>query len=390
MHDVPAETPAGYPSFSAAEFDARRAGLHRLLADAGADALLAYGTFGQDAEVQYLSNYRVMREALFILPTHGTPVLLVQYFNHVPTARRTSVACDVAWGGEDIAATAAQHLEALGLANRRLAYAGMLPMQRAATLTAALPNATLVDLSPPVRQLRLVKSAEELIYLRRGAALSDRAMAALAEHARPGVTEYELAAIIEGAYVGAGGQTGIHYLATTPMSAPTIGVPLQQQSARTLLAGDILITEISAQSHGYPGQILRPFAIGADPTPSYQRLYDVAVEAFDRIAACLRAGATSDDVLDAADSIARAGYTICDDLLHGLGGGYLSPILRTRQTGLAPTPPFVFVENMTVVIQPNVITPDERSGLQVGELVRITASGIERLHTFPMQFTRCA
>jgi hypothetical protein len=34
---------------------------------------------------------------------------------------------------------------------------------------------------------------------------------------------------------------------------------------------------------------------------------------------------------------------------------------------------------MTVVIQPNVVTPDGKAGIQTGELVLITATGIESL-----------
>jgi hypothetical protein len=95
-------------------------------------------------------------------------------------------------------------------------------------------------------------------------------------------------------------------------------------------------------------------------------------------------------VLDAAESIHAAGFTIYDDLVHGFGGGYLPPILRTRQTGSAEATPFTFRENMTVVIQPNVITPDERAGVQLGQLVRVTADGVESLHRYPLQFVRCA
>jgi hypothetical protein len=36
-----------------------------------------------------------------------------------------------------------------------------------------------------------------------------------------------------------------------------------------------------------------------------------------------------------------------------------------------------------------VITSDERMGVQVGELVRVTATGVERLHHYPMRFTQC-
>jgi len=35
---------------------------------------------------------------------------------------------------------------------------------------------------------------------------------------------------------------------------------------------------------------------------------------------------------------------------------------------------------MTCVVQPNVITPDEKAGVQVGELVLVTERGFERLH----------
>ena len=43
-------------------------------------------------------------------------------------------------------------------------------------------------------------------------------------------------------------------------------------------------------------------------------------------------------------------------------------------------------ENMTVVVQPNVIAPREGAGVQVGELVRVTQTGFERLHRAPRGF----
>ena len=44
-------------------------------------------------------------------------------------------------------------------------------------------------------------------------------------------------------------------------------------------------------------------------------------------------------------------------------------------------------ENMTVVVQPNVVTRDHKAGVQVGELVRVTRTGFERLHTAPRGFS---
>jgi Xaa-Pro aminopeptidase len=45
-------------------------------------------------------------------------------------------------------------------------------------------------------------------------------------------------------------------------------------------------------------------------------------------------------------------------------------------------------ENMTVVVQPNVISREVPAGVQVGELVRVTRDGFERLHRSPRSFFR--
>ena len=36
--------------------------------------------------------------------------------------------------------------------------------------------------------------------------------------------------------------------------------------------------------------------------------------------------------------------------------------------------------------QPNVVTPDERAGVQLGNLFRITEGGAECLHRLPLQY----
>ncbi len=90
-------------------------------------------------------------------------------------------------------------------------------------------------------------------------------------------------------------------------------------------------------------------------------------------------------MLNAADYIHNAGFSIYDDLLHSYGGGYLPPILRTRKTSARPAEPFIFKENMTIVCQPNVIK-DEHMGIQVGELLQVTSTGVQSLHSNPMRF----
>ena len=380
-----------YPSFSREELARRYSAVRALMQEADLAALLLFGTISSPHEVHYLSNFPTTWETLLVFPLEGEPMLLLELYNHIPNARQIASIADVRWGGPDLATSAAQNMQGRGLAGARVGLIGKLPYQYEQTLRQLLSQATFVDFTVPYRRLRLVKSEEEIAFLRLGAELSDRAIEALEREARPGMTEHQLAAIVEGAYLGLGGKNNIHYMATTPMDDPHACVPAQYHSGRVLEPGDVLIVEISAQyCPGYPGQILRPFTIGVPPTPTYQRLYEVAVEAFTRITSVIRAGATVEEVLDAAEYIHKVGYTIYDDLVHSYGGGYLPPILRTRRTSARPAEPFTFKENMTIVVQPNVITEDERVGLQVGELLCITRQGVESFHTYPMRFIRCA
>ena len=138
---------------------------------------------------------------------------------------------------------------------------------------------------------------------------------------------------------------------------------------------------------GYSGQAQRPLFLGEGPNELYRRLFDCAQEAYTRCARVLRAGATSDDVLDAADVIHERGFAVNDEFLHGFGIGLLPPGIATRQAQRGPPRPrFTFESGMCVVLQPNVVTRDERSGVQLGNLLRITETGTECLHRLPLQY----
>jgi hypothetical protein len=92
------------------------------------------------------------------------------------------------------------------------------------------------------------------------------------------------------------------------------------------------------------------------------------------------------EVIDASGVIENAGFTIIDDLLHGYGGGYLPPILGSKSRPAGPVPDAPFRAGQTVVIQPNVVTRDGKAGVQTGEMVLITDTGIERMHAMPRGF----
>jgi Xaa-Pro aminopeptidase len=173
------------------------------------------------------------------------------------------------------------------------------------------------------------------------------------------------------------------------MAAPDLCVPRQFPTDRRLKVGDVILTELSAARDGYYGQVLRTLTVGAEPTAEFARLHALALDVYDEVCDAIHPGTSSETVLDIAEKIHDAGCTIYDDLLHCAVGGVYSPFLRTRRTARGNPHRFTFKEDMVIVVQPNVVTVDHRMGVQVGEMLRVTATGVESFHSIPREILRC-
>jgi len=366
-----------YPRFSTQEMARRRLAIENLIREYELDAIVVYGANRSGSAIQWMSEWPVTREAALIVRPGRADHLYIQFYNHVPTARKLAKDAEVRWGGPSTTQTVSEDLHG----SHRVGLIGPIGYKMHAALKAAVD--TLVDLDGAYTRLRMTKSAEEIDWLRLGARLSDRAIGSLREQVLPGMTEQDLGAIVEAAYLAEGGTNHIHYFGVTSMSSPDRCVPSQYPTNRKIAAGDILTTEISASWWGYPGQVLRSMTIGAEPTDLYVRLHEVADATFDAVTAVLIDGATATRVIEAANMIEEAGFTIYDDLVHGFGGGYFQPIIGSASRMNGPLTEVVFEAGMTVVVQPNVITPDVLAGVQTGQLVLITKTGVEQLHQAP-------
>ena len=368
-----------YPRFSDAEMARRRDALAAELEAAGAAHALLYGANRAGPAVGWLTRWPVTREALCVFTPGERDLLFVNFYNHVPNAQRIATEAEVRWAGPRPMAAAIDELSGRGARGERVAVIGPLGYR---------PYAALAELASPVpldsayTRLRLRKSREELDWLRIGCGFTDDAVRAVHERAGPGTDERELGNLAERAYVGRGGTTHIHYFGAN--------VPAQWPAARKLERGDVVSCEVSASYWDYTGQLLRTFAVADDAPPLYRELHEVADAAFDALLNRVRPGATAGDLVEASAVIGDAGFTTRDDLVHGFVGGYLPPVLGDKTRTLEEVPDFTLEEGMTIVIQPNVVTPDESAGVQTGELVAVTPDGVERLHDYERGLLRIA
>jgi Xaa-Pro dipeptidase len=378
-------TEQAFPRFSDAEYSRRRKALARLMEEREVDHLVIVSDQRTGNAPQWVTGWPGTVEAFVTFRPDEPITMHVEWYNHVPLARRIAVGVEVRWGEHRGIELVTEQLKRRGA--KRVGLIGPLGFAKRQRLQESFQ---VMGLDADYVRLRLIKSPEEIDWLRIGAALSDAGLHSLLEGTRPGLDERELANLVERAYVGRGGTTFIHYIGVTSMADPQLCVPPQYPSSRKVQKGDVVFCELSAYWWDYPGQVLRSFTVGADPTPLYQRLHETAEAAFDAVVAVIRHGTTMEEIVAASGVIEEHGFTACDDLVHGFGGGYFPPIVGVRSRPAGPLPRMTLEENMTIVVQPNVITRDQKAGVQVGELLRVTRDGHERLHSAPRGFLRAA
>jgi Xaa-Pro aminopeptidase len=376
-----------YPIFSDAELERRHKATYCLMEQEGVDAAFFYGSGRYASDIYWLSDWPSSREAYLLMQSGKEPVILMQLFNHYPMARVMSAIKDVRWAGPDTTNSILDLIRERRLESKKIGLVGSISYQVYNKLREKYPGATFVDLSGKLRMMRTVRSAEEIERIRLASKLTDQSIEALAEGLRAGLREDELPAIIEPVYLKAGGYAGIHFMSSMPMREPDFPVPSQFHSNRKLQQGDALITEISGAYSGYSGQIHRTFSIGEGPTPEWQKLHDAALEGFEILAKVIKEGATTTEAEEAAEVIHRRGFSTYDDVVHGVN--QYPPIFQTRTRKRHESREMVFRENMVIVIQPNLMTYDEKMGLQFGETLVVKKNGCESLNAYPRRWVTC-
>jgi Xaa-Pro aminopeptidase len=373
-----------YPRFSDAEYARRERLLGEIMARDGIDYLLLLTFQRVGSANEWIIAWPGWTETITVFKPGQRAAAFVEYFNHVPLAQQLARNCDVRWSEERDLGKPIEELRRRGAS--RIGTIGPLQASRLRELEEAFQ---VVSLDVEYMRLRnCEKSEEEIDWFRVGCALSDAGMAKLVREAKAGMTEYQLADLIERGYVAHGGMHGIHFIGTTPMANPAMYVPRQFHSHRKIERGDIVVCELSASFWGYSGQVLRSFTVESEPTPLYRDLHATAEAAYDAIANAIRPGGTADDLITATSIIEQNGFTTCDDVVHGYGGGYFQPIIGSKSRPAARLSNTVLRENMCLVVQPNVITLDRTAGVQTGEMVRVTKTGCEPLHNMPRGLLR--
>jgi Xaa-Pro dipeptidase len=156
--------------------------------------------------------------------------------------------------------------------------------------------AELVDASTLVASLRTTKSAEELVYVREAARLSDLADRAALDATAAGADEGEILAAMHAAIFAAGGDyPGNEFIIGSDADALLCRY---KSGRRKLSADDQLTLEFAGVSRHYHAAIMRTHVVGR-PKPQHLAYHAAAREALLACEAELRPGRTAGEVFAA-------------------------------------------------------------------------------------------
>jgi Xaa-Pro dipeptidase len=256
---------------------------------------------------------------MLLLPREGEPTLLTRRMEAYTISRQAPYIDHVGYGDdEEAGVVAVETLRARGVSGGRVGVdrsSMFLPAGIWEDLEEGLTGVQWVDTSRSpstakrfstglVDEVRLVKSEAELGYIRRAAAISDRAVAAGISTAGVGVNEKEVAAAVYEEMILAGGE----YPGFVPLIRSSENL-LEEHSTwrdRYLQPGDKLFIELSGTKARYHAPLTR-LAYIARAEPGAEKARDVALAGRGAVFDALRPGVETGAVYDAWQQVVDDG-----------------------------------------------------------------------------------
>ncbi|WP_316014932.1 M24 family metallopeptidase [Roseobacter sp. HKCCA0434] len=169
-----------------------------------------------------------------------------------------------------------------------------------AVLTAELPEVDWQDATALVNWQRLVKSEEEIGFIRRAARISDKVVGVALERAEPGLRKNDLVAdILHAGITGEGEDWGDYpaILPLTPSGADASAAHLTWNDA-PMKVGEATFFELSGCYRRYHAPLCRTVFLGTPPD-AMRRAEAAQVEGIDAALDAARAGSTTGDIASA-------------------------------------------------------------------------------------------
>ena len=331
-------------------FQRRLEGARDLMSESGLAALLAEPctsfTYLTDA-----SFGRSERLIALVVPVQGKPLIVAPKFEMERVARAVKSVSEI-WGWEEHENP--YQLVADAVRASGPGRIGIEPSTRYGVvrrLDEVLSDWEFVDADPLFRNLRIVKSEEEIALIRRAVSITETSIAATFASLQLGVTDREVAGYLrdEMQQRGVSGGGLVQF-------GPTSALPHGGTENRRLERGMPVLIDAGCRVHGYTSDITRMHFFGDEPSPQYREVFNTVFAAQTAAYEAARPGIECQQL----DRIARrvigeAGYGryFTHRLGHGMGmDGHEPPYLVEGNTQ-------VLESGMVFTIEPGIYLPSQ-------------------------------
>jgi Xaa-Pro aminopeptidase len=360
-----------------------RAGLER----AGLVGLLAFGDCWRGANICYFTEFRPLdgvsdiANAVLLLPVDADPVLFVsdQCVDYAASVTAFEVR-SLREVTDQVKAFASRH----GTGKVGLAGAAYIPAGLLDRLNAGLGRLVL-EPTMVLAEIKAIKSDAEVALMRRAAALTDAAMAAIRDTLADGRphTERELALLADRAMLAGGAERTA--FDSMVQSGPRSAYNLARPTDRVLQPGDLVMTDIGARYRGYVADGGRGFTYG--PASEEKRaIVAAAARAVEAGLAAARPGMAAME-LNAViqQALVKSNYEQFSSEARGHGTGHGTGMDPEEEAPwIGPGNRTVLQENMVFTLKATITVP-QVGGLRTERIVRLTPAGVETLDQFPME-----
>ena len=148
---------------------------------------------------------------------------------------------------------------------------------RTQSRSGVLPPGEIIDLEHMIHEMRVVKTSTELGVMRKAGKISAQAHKLAMQACKPGMTEYQLQAIIEHEFADKG--------AVAPAYSSIVGSGVNAcilhyiETRAVLQEGDLVLIDAGCEYQGYAADITRTFPVSGKYSAEQAAIYEVVLEA---------------------------------------------------------------------------------------------------------------
>jgi Xaa-Pro aminopeptidase len=247
-----------------------------------------------------------------------------------------------------------------------------------AWLKQAAPQVQFENARPAVGAMRQVKSPREQELLRAAIERSMEAHREAMRALRPGMHEYEIAALMKASFERAGCER--------PGYPPIVGsgsnstVLHHAEPRREMQAGEVVVIDVGAECAGYTADITRTLPVNGQFTQRQREIYEIVLGAQNAVLAAMKPGMTM--AREGPNSLYKIAFDYINThgkdskgeplgkyFIHGLGHHIGLQVHDAGDPNRALEP------GMILTVEPGIYIPEENLGVRIEDIVLVTEKG---------------